>query len=87
MCRSWSRAAALRSTAIPAIPDEVYRALGFKVVGKRAVRLDILERVGDVIRGYMSWRPLAETPKPDGRGRWHVLHRHTRVDIPLGFEL
>jgi ATP-dependent RNA helicase SUPV3L1/SUV3 len=50
----------------PAIPDEVYRALGFKVVGKRAVRLDILERVGDVIRGYMAWRPLAETPKPEG---------------------
>jgi ATP-dependent RNA helicase SUPV3L1/SUV3 len=49
-----------------AIPDDVYRALGFKVVGKRAVRLDILERVGDVIRGYMAWRPLAETPKPEG---------------------
>lgn len=50
----------------PAIPEDVYRALGFKVVGKRAVRLDILERVGDVIRGYMGWRPLAETPKPEG---------------------
>ena len=50
----------------PAIPDTVYGLLGFKPVGKRVVRIDILERLGDAIREAMSWRPLSAAPKPEG---------------------
>ena len=50
----------------PAIPDTVYGLLGFKPVGKRVVRIDILERLGDAIREAMAWRPLSAAPRPEG---------------------
>ncbi|MFN0264807.1 helicase-related protein [Tepidamorphus sp. 3E244] len=49
-----------------AIPDEIYSLLGFKPVGKRVVRIDILERLGDAIREAMAWRPLSSAPQPEG---------------------
>ncbi|MCB1394350.1 helicase-related protein [Nitrobacter sp.] len=49
-----------------------YRALGYRQCGERAVRVDILERLADLIRPALSWRKGALGEKPagafDGRG-------------------
>ena len=42
--------------ADPTIPDAFYRAYGFHVCGPRAVRIDILERLADLIRPLLAWR-------------------------------
>jgi ATP-dependent RNA helicase SUPV3L1/SUV3 len=42
------------------LPEAFYRAAGFHVCGSRAVRIDILERLADLIRVLLAWRP-----KPD----------------------
>ncbi len=51
---------------------DAYRILGYKQCGERAVRVDILERLADLIRPALSWRPGALGEKPagafDGRG-------------------
>ncbi|MFM1814425.1 MAG: hypothetical protein RLZ98_1120 [Pseudomonadota bacterium] len=39
-----------------AIPEDFYRAYGFHVCGPRAIRIDILERLADIIRPLLSWR-------------------------------
>ncbi len=36
---------------------EFYRLAGFRVLGKRAVRIDILERLADLIRPALAWKP------------------------------
>ncbi|WP_150285997.1 helicase-related protein [Rhabdaerophilum calidifontis] len=41
----------------PAINRELYRVAGFRVVGPRAVRVDILERLADLIRPAVAYRP------------------------------
>ncbi len=46
--------------ADPATPEALYRANGFHVCGPRAVRLDILERLADLIRPLLAFRT-----KPD----------------------
>jgi ATP-dependent RNA helicase SUPV3L1/SUV3 len=43
--------------AIKDIPKTLYRAAGFRVCGDRAVRVDILERLADLIRPAVSYRP------------------------------
>ena len=46
-------------TSVPAdttAPQEFYEALGFRVCGTRAVRLDMLERVADLIRPVIAAR-------------------------------
>ncbi len=43
------------------VPEAFYRACGYHVCGPRAVRLDILERLADLIRPLLAWRPA-----PDG---------------------
>jgi ATP-dependent RNA helicase SUPV3L1/SUV3 len=52
--------------ADPAIDAELYRLLGYKVCGPRAVRVDILERLADLIRPALAWRPNSPGVKPDG---------------------
>jgi ATP-dependent RNA helicase SUPV3L1/SUV3 len=51
---------------------DAYRILGYKQCGERAVRVDILERLADLIRPALSWRAGATGEKPagtfDGRG-------------------
>jgi ATP-dependent RNA helicase SUPV3L1/SUV3 len=42
-----------------------YRLAGFRIVGKRAVRVDILERLADLIRPALAWRP-GQGKRPDG---------------------
>lgn len=46
-------------TSTPAddkIPEALYRVNGFHVCGPRAVRVDILERLADLIRPLVAWR-------------------------------
>lgn len=49
----------------PAIPRALYRASGFRVVGPRAVRIDILERLADIIRPLLAQRG-GGVQRPDG---------------------
>jgi ATP-dependent RNA helicase SUPV3L1/SUV3 len=47
-------------TSFPAdetIPKGLYRAAGFRVCGPRAIRVDILERLADLIRPAIAFRP------------------------------
>jgi ATP-dependent RNA helicase SUPV3L1/SUV3 len=50
----------------------LYRTAGYRVCGERAVRVDILERLADLIRPALAWRAGSPVPKPpgavDGRG-------------------
>ena len=51
-----------------AIAPEIYEVAGFKVAGERIVRVDILERLADIIRplvAYDASRPV-DTPPPEG---------------------
>jgi ATP-dependent RNA helicase SUPV3L1/SUV3 len=42
-----------------------YRLAGFRFLGKRAVRIDILERLADLIRPLLQWKPGSPS-RPDG---------------------
>ena len=48
------------------IPKVLYRALGYRVCGERAIRVDILERLADLIRPALAWREGAPGVKPPG---------------------
>jgi len=55
------------------VPKGLYRAAGFRVCGERAVRVDILERLADLIRPAIHYRPgtTPGSPPPgaaDGEG-------------------
>ena len=61
--------AASGRTSFPAdkaLDQEAYRTLGYKLCGDRAVRVDILERLADLIRPALSWRPGSTGEKPAG---------------------
>lgn len=55
-----------------ALNRDAYRVLGYRHAGERAVRVDILERLADLIRPALSWRENSPGDKPvgayDGRG-------------------
>jgi ATP-dependent RNA helicase SUPV3L1/SUV3 len=55
-----------------ALPRDAYRVLGYRQCGERAVRVDILERLADLIRPALAWREASPGEKPpgafDGRG-------------------
>ena len=48
------------------IDRDAYRVLGYKQCGERAVRVDILERLADLIRPALSWRAGGLGEKPAG---------------------
>lgn len=61
--------AASGRTSIPLDPEiakPLYRAVGYRVCGTRALRVDILERLADLIRPALSWRPGMPGDKPAG---------------------
>jgi ATP-dependent RNA helicase SUPV3L1/SUV3 len=68
--------AASGRTSIPVdaqIDKALYRAAGFRVCGQRAVRVDILERLADLIRPATAYRPGITPGEPpagaaDGEG-------------------
>src|ERR1700709_2137181 len=49
-----------------ALDRDAYRVLGYKQCGERAVRVDILERLADLIRPALSWRAGSLSEKPHG---------------------
>ncbi len=55
-----------------ALHRDAYRVLGYRQCGERAVRVDILERLADLIRPALAWRETSPGEKPpgafDGRG-------------------
>ena len=54
-------------TVDPQIDKALYKVVGFRVCGPRAVRVDILERLADLIRPLIAWKPLdASVTPPDG---------------------
>ncbi len=44
----------------------LYRTAGYRVCGDRAVRVDILERLADLIRPALAWREHAAAARPEG---------------------
>lgn len=49
----------------PSFEREFYKLSGFRFLGKRAVRIDILERLADIIRPLLQWKPGLAS-RPDG---------------------
>ncbi len=49
----------------PAFDPIFYRLAGFRALGRRAVRIDILERLADLIRPALSWK-TGQGTRPDG---------------------
>ncbi len=63
------RLASSGRTSIPVdkeTPKALYRTIGYRVCGERAIRVDILERLADLIRPALSWRESASGAKPPG---------------------
>ena len=50
------RAGLTSVAANPTTPEAFYRACGFHLCGPRVVRIDILERLADLIRPLLAWR-------------------------------
>ncbi len=54
-------------TADTAMPQGFYRMGGYRMSGKRAVRVDMLERLADMIRDRLFWKPrIPEEVRPVG---------------------
>ncbi|MBM3607234.1 MAG: helicase [Alphaproteobacteria bacterium] len=56
-------------TSFPVVegaPNEIYQVSGFRLSGERALRVDILERIADLIRPAIAYRPgtTPGTPPP-----------------------
>ena len=61
--------AGLTSVAVSAAtPQAFYRVAGFHACGPRAVRVDMLERLADLIRPLLTWRPDAANPSAPPKG-------------------
>lgn len=59
-------AAGRTSTVVDTSFDPMfYRLAGFRILGRRAVRIDILERLADLIRPALAWKEGSGT-RPDG---------------------
>ncbi|HWF95082.1 MAG TPA: helicase-related protein [Xanthobacteraceae bacterium] len=74
------RLAASGRTSIAAdkeIDHALYAVAGYRVCGERAVRVDMLERLADIIRPALAWRDGAPGVKPaaafDGTGCFAVV--------------
>lgn len=49
----------------PSYERMFYKLAGFRFLGKRAVRIDILERLADIIRPLLQWKP-GQNNRPEG---------------------
>ncbi len=48
-------------------PPDFYTAAGYRLCGRRIVRADMLERLGDAIRPLVGWKPATpESERPEG---------------------
>lgn len=63
----------------PSVPKDYYPVIGYHVFAGRAVRLDMLERLADEIRGIIHWKPAKDGDAPPegaaGRGKFMVTPR------------
>ena len=59
----------------------LYRNAGYRVCGERAVRVDILERLADLIRPALAWREGASGAQAAGRSPGRRLHRRQHHDV------
>ena len=62
--------------AEPETPKGLYQAAGFRVCGERAVRVDILERLADLIRPAINYRPgssIGDAPAGTADGEGFVV--------------
>jgi ATP-dependent RNA helicase SUPV3L1/SUV3 len=50
----------------PAFDPEIYRRFGFRTYGSRAIRIDILERLADLIRPALAWSSGVNAERPPG---------------------
>ena len=50
----------------PKMPKLLYRTVGYHVCGARAIRVDILERLADLIRPALAWREGTSSTRPAG---------------------
>ncbi|EFL87966.1 helicase-related protein [Ahrensia sp. R2A130] len=50
--------------------NDLYRLAGFRALGAKAVRIDILERLADFIRPAISWRYNNDKPTDRPEGAW-----------------
>src|SRR5262249_51198869 len=63
------RLAARGRTSLPVsrgTPEPLYRHIGYRLGGERAIRVDILERLADLIRPALAWREGSSGTKPPG---------------------
>ena len=78
------RLASSGRTSIPVdkdTPKPLYRTIGYRVCGERAIRVDILERLADLIRPALAWREGVVGRKAGRRVQRLRLHRHRRDDV------
>ena len=71
-------------TSIPVnkeISKALYRTAGYRVCGERAVRVDILERLADLIRPALGLARQCAGREARGRARRPRLHRHRGHDV------
>lgn len=62
-------------TVSPDLDPILYKLAGYKILTERAVRIDILERLADIIREVVQWDPEKSMPYIDGAygsGRFFV---------------
>ena len=48
------------------VSKDLYRTVGYRVCGERAIRVDMLERLADLIRPALAWRNNSPGVKPPG---------------------
>ena len=78
------RLASSGRTSIPVdkdTPKALYRTIGYRVCGERAIRVDILERLADLIRPALAWREGCVRREAGRRVQRLRLHRHRRDDV------
>jgi hypothetical protein len=64
--RSVLLSGSVRTPVNPKISRRLYEAIGFAVYGPMAIRVDMVERLLDMIRATLLWRENSLEPKPDG---------------------
>jgi len=53
--------------ANPDLSESFYRIVGYRLCGRRAVRVDMIERLADLIRDRVFWKPRIDTEqRPQG---------------------
>ncbi len=57
-----------RTSAVvnPEFDPAFYALAGYRILGRRAVRVDILERLADLIRPALAWKPGTAAKRPEG---------------------